>query len=132
MRKTEIFQDPCHVYTTHTAVIGLLFLLSPPQNIQFYKADLATLFFLPGDTSQSLALKEDGGFCLFVCLFFSFFNFMFTFERERKTKDEQERHRDRDIQNLKQAPGSELSAQSLTWGSNSQTTRSCPEQKSDA
>ena len=30
------------------------------------------------------------------------------------------------------APGSELSAQSLTWGSNSQTARSCPEPKSDA
>ena len=32
----------------------------------------------------------------------------------------------------KQAPGSELSAQSLTWGSNSQTMRSCLEPKSDA
>ena len=34
--------------------------------------------------------------------------------------------------NSKQAPGSELSAQSLTRGPNSQTTRSRPEPKSDA
>ena len=41
-------------------------------------------------------------------------------------------HRERETQNPKQAPGSELSAQSLTWGSNSSTTRSWPEPKSDA
>ena len=39
---------------------------------------------------------------------------------------------ERETQNLKQAPGSELSAQSLMWGWNSQTMRSCPEPKSDA
>ena len=37
---------------------------------------------------------------------------------------EREREREREIQNPKQAPGSELSAQSPTWGSNSQTVRS--------
>ena len=37
---------------------------------------------------------------------------------------ERERERERETQNLKQAPGSELSAQSPTWGSNSQTVRS--------
>ena len=40
--------------------------------------------------------------------------------------------RDREIQNLKQVPGSELSARSLSWGLNSQTERSWPEPKSDA
>ena len=35
-----------------------------------------------------------------------------------------EGQRERETQNLKQAPGSELSTQSLTQGSNSQTTRS--------
>ena len=44
--------------------------------------------------------------CLFVCLFI--------FERER----ERERQRERETQNPKQAPGSELSAQILTRGSN--------------
>ena len=39
--------------------------------------------------------------------------------------------RERETQNLKQAPGSELSAQSPTWGSNSQTARSFPEPKLD-
>ena len=38
--------------------------------------------------------------------------------------------REREAQNLKQAPGSELSAQSLTRGLNSQTVRSWPESKS--
>ena len=42
-----------------------------------------------------------------------------------------ERERETHTQNLKQAPGSELSAQSLTWGSNSRTVRSWPELKSD-
>ena len=37
---------------------------------------------------------------------------------------ERERERERERQNLKQAPGSELSAQSLTQGSNSWTVRS--------
>ena len=40
--------------------------------------------------------------------------------------------REREAQNLKQAPGSELSAQSQTRGSNPRTLRSCPELKSDA
>ena len=40
--------------------------------------------------------------------------------------------RKRETWNLKQAPDSELSAQSPTWGSNPQTARSCPEPKSDA
>ena len=34
---------------------------------------------------------------------------------------EGQRERERKTQNLKQAPGSELSAQSPMWGSNSQT-----------
>ena len=40
--------------------------------------------------------------------------------------------RERETQNPKQAPGSELSAQSLTWGSNPRTVRSWPELKPDA
>ena len=54
----------------------------------------------------------------------------FIFERERRqgrgTEKEREREREgqRETQNLKQAPGSELSAQSLMWGSNPQTVRS--------
>ena len=38
----------------------------------------------------------------------------------------------RETQNLKQAPGSELSAQNPIWGSNPQTMGSWPEQMSDA
>ena len=40
--------------------------------------------------------------------------------------------RERETQNLKQAPGSELSAQSPVRGLNPGTARSCPEPKSDA
>ena len=39
--------------------------------------------------------------------------------------------RDGETQNPKQAPGSDLSTQSPTWGSNSGTARSRPEPKSD-
>ena len=61
--------------------------------------------------------------------FFDFFlMFYFIFEREReRERDRQNVSRggaERETQNLKQAPGSELSAHSLTWGSNPQTTRS--------
>ena len=42
-----------------------------------------------------------------------------------------EEQRERETQNLKQAPGSELKAQSPTRGSNSQTVRARPEPKSD-
>ena len=45
-------------------------------------------------------------------------------QRDRETEHEQGRGRQRETQNPKQAPGSELSAQSLMWGSNSETGRS--------
>ena len=41
----------------------------------------------------------------------------------------EEGQRERETQNLKQAPGCELSAQSLMWGSNSWTVRSWSEPK---
>ena len=43
---------------------------------------------------------------------------MFIFEREGKGQ------REREAENLKQVPGSELSAQSPTWGAKSQAVRS--------
>ena len=49
---------------------------------------------------------------------------MFIFERERESVSGGKGQRDGETQNPKQAPGSELSAQSLTWGSNSQAARS--------
>ena len=55
-------------------------------------------------------------------LFFNFF-YVYLFLRQRETEHEQGRVRERETQNLKQAPGSELSAQSPTWGSNSRTAR---------
>ena len=45
-------------------------------------------------------------------------------ERERASEHEQGKGRERETQNLKQAPGSGLSTQSLTRGSNSQTVGS--------
>ena len=45
--------------------------------------------------------------------------FIFEREIERETEHEQGRGRQRETQNPKQAPGSELSAQSPTRGSNS-------------
>ena len=48
----------------------------------------------------------------------------FTFERERERAQVEEGQRERETQNPKQAPGSELSAQSPTRVLNSQTVRS--------
>ena len=48
---------------------------------------------------------------------------MSIFEREIECEQGKEQ-REREAQNLKQAPGSEQSAQSPTWGSNPRTLRS--------
>ena len=53
--------------------------------------------------------------------------YLFLRERERESASG-ERQREREAQNLKQTPGSKLSAQSLTPGWNPQTVR--PEPKS--
>ena len=60
---------------------------------------------------------------------FLFFLTFINFLRDRVRVGEGQR--ERETQNLKQAPGFELSAQSLRWGSNSQTARSWPELKWD-
>ena len=57
--------------------------------------------------------------------------FLFIFEGERKSMGGGGAETG-ETQNPKQAPGSELSAQSPMRGSNSQTVRSLPELKSDA
>ena len=55
---------------------------------------------------------------------FIFFNvYLFLRQTERERERHTERGRERETQNLKQAPGSELSAQSRTQGSNSRTVR---------
>ena len=59
--------------------------------------------------------SQDGNF---------FFKRFYLFLRQGETEHEQGRVRERETQNLKQAPGSELSAQSPTRGSNSRTARS--------
>ena len=48
-----------------------------------------------------------------------FVNVYLFFFREREIANRGGAKRERETQNPKQAPGSELSAQSLTWGSNS-------------
>ena len=53
-------------------------------------------------------------------------------EDERDRARAGEGQRERETRNPKQAPGSELSAQSQTRGSNSRTTRSQPEPELDA
>ena len=52
------------------------------------------------------------------------FFFMFNFERERERERERMGEGQRETKNPKQAPGSELSAQSLTQGLNPQAMRS--------
>ena len=57
-------------------------------------------------------------------LFFSIFFNLYLFLRERDRVQAGEKQGKKETQNLKQAPGSELSAQNPTQGLNSQTLRS--------
>ena len=59
-----------------------------------------------------------------------FFNLYLFFRDKERQSVSREGQREREIQDPKQAPGSELSAYSQTWGLNSQTVRSGPELKS--
>ena len=73
--------------------------------------------------------------CLFSCfgvrdLFKVYIFLMFIFEGERTHMGEGQR--ERETQNWKQVLGSELSAQSPAWSSNSRAMSSRPEPKSDA
>ena len=62
-----------------------------------------------------------------------FFNvYLFLKERKRDRVQAGEGQRERESQNLKQAPGSGLSAQGPTWDLNLWTGRSGPEPKLDA
>ena len=62
--------------------------------------------------------------------FFFFYYLIFIYFGDTGRVQAGERQRERETQNLKQAPGSKLSAQSPTWGSNPRTMRSWPEPKS--
>ena len=57
-----------------------------------------------------------------VFFFFNVFN-VYLFLRERDRARAGEEQRENDTQNPKQAPGSEMSAQSPTWGLNSLEVR---------
>ena len=61
-----------------------------------------------------------------------FLTFIYYWETERNRAWAWEGQREGKTQNLKQAPGSKLSAQSPSWYLNSQSTRSWSEPKSDA
>ena len=60
--------------------------------------------------------------CQGELLFFFMFIYFYFWDRDRVWAGEGQR--ERETQNLRQAPGSELSAQSPTWASNPQTERS--------
>ena len=81
----------------------------------------SSVVWLHGDAGYLSRLILEGKEVPFY-LFFKFFLMFIYFDRE--TESQQRRDRDRETQNPKQAPGSELSAQSLMWGSNSRTLRS--------
>ena len=71
-------------------------------------------------------------FILFYFIKKMFLTFIYFWDRERQSMNGGGSERERETQNPKQAPGSELSAQSLTRGLNSRTARSWPEPKLDA
>ena len=100
--------ETCHLITES---LYCLMCPSPMSPITSLTSPLAT---------NSLYLSVS----VFVCFFFKH---LFVFETERDRARAGEGQRERKTQNPKQAPGSELSAQSPTWGSNSQTARSWPQ-----
>ena len=59
---------------------------------------------------QTLSSKFVLNFLMFIYFFI---------EKERDRERVEKGQREQETQNLKQVPGSKLSAQSLTWGSNS-------------
>ena len=79
--------------------------------------------------SKRLELLWARGF-LFSLFFFFFLIFFNVYSLWRDTEGQStsgegaERERERETRNPKQAPGSEPSAQSPTWGSNTQAVRS--------
>ena len=75
-----------------------------------------TLDFIPCKCLVFNAWEGKNGKGLFV--YFHFFKCLFIFERERETEHERV-EAERETWNPQQAPGSELSAQSLMQGSNS-------------
>ena len=75
----------------------------------------------PLETTERLLSAR---YCIHLKVLFQLFKCFYLLLRQRETEHEQGRVRERETQNLKQAPGSELSAQSSTRGSNSQTVRS--------
>ena len=81
------------------------------------------------DSLHSLAIFDNAAMDIRVHVppLFSFSLFLFyiyLFLRDRDRAQVGEGQGENETQNLKQAPGSELSAQSPMWGSNSQTVRS--------
>ena len=70
-----------------------------------------------------------GFFFLSLSSFFNFLMFIYFGEREREREQAGERQRERETQKPKQAPGSEPSAESQTWGSSPCALRSRPELK---
>ena len=101
-----------------------------PLRRQFYPSPCEYEFFQSGWWKEILSPRlcecwdrSLRSFGVVSDFFFSFLNFhLFLRERERERAGEGQR--ERETQNPKQAPGSELSAQSPTWGSNSQAVRS--------
>ena len=83
-----------------------------------------------GPEAPNLTSYLTSHLALFHFFFLNFLKCLFILERE--TGQVGQGQRERESQNRKQAPGSELSAQSWMRGSNSQAMRSRPEPKLDA
>ena len=104
-----------------------------PLSTNLYIPLLGSHLFWGGQCQQVCQHLILGNIFILTLFFFNFFFLhLFIFETERDRAWTGEGQRERETQNLKQAPGSERSAQSPTQGSNSHTARSWPEPKSGA
>ena len=86
----------------------------------------------PNQVPSSVLVFHVKHYCRHQSLPLILFFFMFIYFWRRDREQAGEGQRERETQNLNQAPGSELSVQSLMQGSNSQAVRSWPEPMSDA
>ena len=113
----------CTYILVASSNLTALHLYADDSHICFRQPLNSTLMYQPAYSTSMLEFKK-------IFFFFKFFFNVYLFLRQRETAHEWGRVRERETQNLKQAPGSELWAQSPTRGSNSRTARSWPEPKS--
>ena len=120
----------CYSYDWYLSTF--LLLLTCSVSILFWLQDEFSVISIVSIGSLGFSRRTNHITCKLWLFFKICLTLIYYWETERDRAWSGEGPRDGETQNPKQAPGSELSAQSPTRGSNSQTARSWPEPKLDA